>query len=194
MIVLNFYGKAEPAGSKTSQAIYRKGKDGRRVPVRGKTGRVLTTVRESNRKVEPYKKRLVSEAREQYDGPVLTGPLVVEMIFYEPRPKSHYGTGRNEKTLRDSAPSKPAKKPDALKLARGVEDALSGVVWTDDALTCDLIARKRYVGRHQQARVEVRIAPDPLRTVGDLVAAGLMQPRRPTRVDPDQLALPVAAA
>lgn len=188
-IHLVFYGKAEPSGSKKSNVVYRK-VDGVRQPVmRG--GRVLTIVRDDNEKAKPYKDRLAWEAAQQYGGPVLTGPLVVEIVFFEVRPKKHYGTGRNERVLKDSAPAKPTVKPDALKLARGVEDALTGVVWADDCLTCDLIARKRYVGRDEQARVEVWVQADPLATVGDMVAHGVEVPARPRTLTDDQLELVV---
>jgi len=63
----------------------------------------------------------------------LTGPLMVEFHFFMQRPKGHYGSGRNEDVVKASAPRSPAKKPDLLKLARAVEDALTGVAWKDDS-------------------------------------------------------------
>jgi hypothetical protein len=61
------------------------------------------------------------------------GPLEVEFVFVRARPKAHYGTGKNAALLKDSAPIWPATTPDALKLARAAEDALTGIVWVDDA-------------------------------------------------------------
>jgi len=62
-------------------------------------------------------------------GDLLAESLKVHFEFRMPRPKRHYGT----KGLKSSAPKWPNTKPDALKLARSTEDALTGVVWKDDS-------------------------------------------------------------
>lgn len=53
--------------------------------------------------------------------------------FHLPRPKSHYGTGRNVDKLKDSAPVIPIVQPDFDKLTRAVCDALTGIIYRDDA-------------------------------------------------------------
>lgn len=68
-----------------------------------------------------------------YSGPPLTGPLLVKMSFVMARPKSHFRTGRRSSELRDDAPTWHVSKPDVLKMARAVEDALTGVIWRDDS-------------------------------------------------------------
>ena len=62
------------------------------------------------------------------------GKMYVTMDFYFARPKSHYGTGKNAAVLKPSAPPRDEhlQDPDALKLARAVEDALTKVIWKDD--------------------------------------------------------------
>ena len=50
-----------------------------------------------------------------------------------PRPKGHYRTGKNALILRKNAPEHPTTKPDATKLLRSTEDALTGILWKDDA-------------------------------------------------------------
>lgn len=74
-------------------------------------------------------------------------PLFVELTFYLPRPKTHYNTKGN---LKPNAPRVPGAQPDALKLARAVEDALSGIIWRDDSIITTEIIRKRYanIGAH----------------------------------------------
>lgn len=64
---------------------------------------------------------------------LLDAPLVVDLIFTFMRPKNHYGTGRNATVLKPSAPPRPAGMPDLSKLARSTEDALTAVLWKDDA-------------------------------------------------------------
>jgi len=120
-------------------------------------------------------------ARQQYKGDVLTGPLSVEMIFYKPRAKAHYGTGRNAALLKDSAPAYPAVKPDVLKLARAIEDGLTGVVYADDALIVSEGIAKRYCARGEEERTEVTIRPISVVTVQDLVASGNWHPRARAR-------------
>ena len=78
-------------------------------------------------------------------GPTMTGAVIVAAEFTFPRPLSHYGTGRNAGTLRKSAPAYPAVKPDADKLIRSTQDALTTVgAWRDDAQAVDLFVCKRY--------------------------------------------------
>ena len=74
------------------------------------------------------------------------GPLAVRFEFFIARPKSHFRTGKNAHLLRDSAPTHPTGKPDALKLARGVEDAMTAVIYQDDAQIVEETILKRWGG------------------------------------------------
>lgn len=142
------HGKPQPAGSK--KGFYNK-----------KAGRVIITDDAKNSR--PWK-ALVSDAAVQAMttgdpegqsrilemGELLDGPLMVTLLFYVPRPKGHYGT----KGVRPSAPDYPAVKPDVLKLARAVEDAMAGIVYRDDAqIVCELL--EKHYG--EPARVEVTV-------------------------------------
>ena len=63
----------------------------------------------------------------------LTGPVVLSLVFTLPRPKDHFGTGRNAGVLRTSAPARPDVRPDLDKLARSTLDALkTGGIYRDD--------------------------------------------------------------
>lgn len=73
--------------------------------------------------------------RELFDGPVR-----VEVTFYLPRPKAHFG----RHGLKPDAPTFVAKKPDGDKLARCGLDALTFVVFKDDAQIAELVVRKLY--------------------------------------------------
>ena len=72
---------------------------------------------------------------------IADGPVGLEATFYLPCPKS----------APKRQPAFPAKRPDLDKLVRVVADALSGVLWHDDAQVTALVARKRYVGRQDDA-------------------------------------------
>lgn len=76
--------------------------------------------------------------------PVLEGPLSAIFIFRMPRPKGHYGTRAGVSTLKQSAPSRPLTKPDVTKLVRSTEDALTSIVWRDDAQIVSQEARKYF--------------------------------------------------
>lgn len=71
-------------------------------------------------------------------------PVAVSARFYFPHPKGHYGTGRNAEILRARAPQYVAVRPDLDKLVRALLDALTGVVWRDDAQVVSLRAGKEY--------------------------------------------------
>jgi Holliday junction resolvase RusA-like endonuclease len=75
---------------------------------------------------------------------LLSGPLAVWATFQIQRPRSHYRVGRFAHVVRDAAPAWPIGKPDATKLWRAVEDALTGVVWNDDAQIVQQAITKRY--------------------------------------------------
>ena len=77
--------------------------------------------------------------RELYDG-----PLALMVDFYLRRPKSHYRTGKFSDQLKVSAPPLPTKKPDTTKLLRAIEDALTGVLWKDDAQITLQVVSKSY--------------------------------------------------
>lgn len=132
MTVIGFtvYGKSEPAGSKTAY-------------VRG--NRAIVT--DANKKSKPWKgvvAKTAAEARAERGIPLMTGPVSLDVVFIRARPKGHYGTGRNAATIKPSAPEHPTTKPDATKLLRGVEDALTGILWQDDAQIVVQHVRKEY--------------------------------------------------
>lgn len=75
-------------------------------------------------------------------------PVAVELEFVLPRPRGHYGTGRNRGQLRPSAPTRPAVKPDVDKLARAALDALTASgIYHDDAQVAALYVTKVYATR-----------------------------------------------
>ena len=74
----------------------------------------------------------------------MLGSLDALFIFYLPRPKGHFRTGKHAEKLKSDAPTHPTVKPDTTKLIRATEDALTGIVWWDDAQIVDQRAVKCY--------------------------------------------------
>lgn len=77
--------------------------------------------------------------------PPMSGPLLLECVFVLPRPKTHYGTGRNSGLIKKSAPAHPTSAPDLDKLVRTHGDALTiaGVI-EDDAQIAQIRAVKTF--------------------------------------------------
>jgi crossover junction endodeoxyribonuclease RusA len=71
------------------------------------------------------------------------GPVRVRIVFNRSRPKS-----KRKKAMY------AATRPDIDKLARAVLDAMTGIVFIDDAQVAGLIAEKRYADR---ASVEITV-------------------------------------
>jgi crossover junction endodeoxyribonuclease RusA len=59
----------------------------------------------------------------------IDGPVSVHVAFRMPRPKSHYGTGRNAGQLKDTAPVLSASRPDLDKKEYGLPAAGITVGW-----------------------------------------------------------------
>lgn len=142
VITFEIIGRPAPQGSKVSQVIYRRTAAGPQPVTKG--GRVLTTTRDSSENLVAWRQGVAAAARAAYDGPLLTGPVALDVTFYRPRPKSHFGAGRNAGKRKETAPPYPLPKPDSLKLRRAVEDSLAGVVYRDDAQIVDGSDHKRY--------------------------------------------------
>jgi crossover junction endodeoxyribonuclease RusA len=102
-------------------------------------------VREASVKTAPWRADVKLRAEQAMgDAAMLTGPVEILADFTLKRPKHHYGTGRNAGTLKPSAPLWCETSPDADKLARAIGDALTGVVFRDDAQIACWTIWKRY--------------------------------------------------
>ena len=121
MIQFFVSGIPATAGSKTP-FIYRSKKDGKQ----------RVAMCPANKKQKPWMAQVRAVAVENYKGAPITKPISMLLAFFLPRPKSHFGSGKNADKLKPSAPDYPTTRPDLTKLLRAVEDALKGVVWRDD--------------------------------------------------------------
>lgn len=128
MIRFTVHGTPQTAGSK------------RAFPIRRAGQKLGVRVTDDNPKSRDWKTTVSQVAAEHCRGGLIDGAVVVEFVFWLVRPKGHFG----KRGLLPSAPEFPTVKPDVLKLARAVEDALTGVAWRDDALIVDEHLSKRY--------------------------------------------------
>lgn len=121
---------------------------------------------ESSAKVKPWREAVkwaALEALRIYEPFGPGTPIAATMTFYLPRPKGHYGTGKNAATLKPSAPTFVTTKPDKDKLIRSTFDALGDAgVWVDDAQVVVGTYWKRYAdnGAAPGADIDLRVAGD----------------------------------
>lgn len=139
-------GIPKPAGSKRAFIIKNR-----------QSGKQRAIVTDANPNSRDWKIDVQHVARSKYMGKPLLGPLILELCFYADRPKGHYGSGRNATVLKPGAPRYPLGRPDATKLTRGVEDALTGILWADDAQIVNQVIWKCYSDDAQPRGVHVRV-------------------------------------
>ncbi len=100
---------------------------------------------DTNAKSKPWMATVAAAASEAMKGrPLLGGPMQLQVSFCFPRPKSHFRTGKNANLLKATAPNEHDKKPDCDKLLRAIGDAMTGVVYFDDAQISEVLAAKHY--------------------------------------------------
>jgi Holliday junction resolvase RusA-like endonuclease len=124
----------------------------RAIPYRGRDGKTHVAVKDMGVRNKDWRATVAQVAESHYQGEPFRGPLAVTFEFVAVRPKGHYT--KSGRRLRTSAPMYPTVRPDALKLARSTEDALTGILWADDSQTVQLTTRKVY-GPQAGCRVEV---------------------------------------
>ncbi|MGW1001739.1 RusA family crossover junction endodeoxyribonuclease [Streptomyces sp. NPDC002520] len=119
-------------------------------PQGSKTRNAAGALYESSAKVKPWREAVKSAALDALAHDETWQPLReavrLEVVFTLPRPKHHFGTGRNAGVAKPSAPQFPVGKPDTDKLLRSTQDALKDAgVLLDDSVVTDTVAAKRYV-------------------------------------------------
>jgi Holliday junction resolvase RusA-like endonuclease len=146
MIEFTVFGHPEPQGS--TRAFIPK----------GWKRPIITT---ANPKMKPWRQQ-ISGAAFDLVGDVLEGPVSLTLQFFLAKPPS--------------APKKrwaPEVKPDLDKLVRAVEDALTGILYKDDAQIVQVSATKAY---GLPERVEIKLEPLSLTTDNSAVPKAVIPP------------------
>lgn len=79
------------------------------------------------------------------------GPVNLCVYFYLPRPKALLTKSKVWRAVPHT------KKPDLDKLVRAAKDALSKIVWSDDAQVTDVTAGKRYCAAEESPRAVITV-------------------------------------
>lgn len=116
----------------------------------------------SGKRGKAWRENVAATAVAQYRKPPMTGALIITAAFYLPRPDSHYVKSHTRegkrlaiREIRDKAPRHHTIRPDATKLWRSTEDALTGIAWEDDAQIVRQSVEKRY-GEEPGVYIEIR--------------------------------------
>lgn len=128
---LSFFvaGTPAPGGSKTAFALRRR--DGSLV-TRPNGAPVINMTDAGGEGNKQWRKDCAMQAKVAMRGcAIFQCALHVRFEFRVARPKAHF---RANGDLRENAPKFPTGRPDVLKLSRSTEDALTEIVWIDDAL------------------------------------------------------------
>lgn len=149
-------GTPAPGGSKTFFPVWKKDgtlvwtwKNNRQWP----TIRVVDDAGEANKR---WREVVAWQARASLPRghKPLEGALECRFNFWMRRPQNQLTT--------KGAPSSnwrpyPTVKPDVLKLARSTEDALTGILWADDAIVVCQINTKQYCGPGDRTGCRIRV-------------------------------------
>lgn len=138
------YGTPTPQGSKR--------------PVMGKHQRFPSIVESSGERLKRWRYAVSQAAAEAVrgHGGLIDGPVQVCLTFHLLRPKSHFGSGKNSRRLKPSAPQRHTQTPDIDKLTRAVLDSLTGQVYRDDSQVSALRADKYWIDANPCVVVAVR--------------------------------------
>lgn len=108
------------------------------------------------RMYDPHRSRAYKDfvrlvASEHAPDRLLEGPVRLQVDVFRPIPKS-FSKKKTEQA--EAGELRPTTKPDVSNYQKLIEDALTGVIWRDDALIVECTIRKWYSVR---PRVEVQV-------------------------------------
>jgi Holliday junction resolvase RusA-like endonuclease len=153
-VTLAFFaaGKPEPQGSSKGFAYFDR-----------KSGKYRAAVTHDNPKVMPWRSTVQFNAQLAMElagiaGQVTEAPVYLDLKFFVPPPKWAVAKMLKGKTVAC------VTKPDASKLLRAFEDALTGLVFKDDSQVVGAYVRKVYAAPGAQPGVQAVIRtsdPEP---------------------------------
>jgi len=129
---------------------------GRPAPQGSKVSLGRGRFKEQSPHVHNWRNDVRAAAEQHYNGEaLLDGPIFTQMAFLFRRPNNHYVSSNRDKALKSDAPFWVTKTPDKDKLERATNDALSGVIWTDDCRVAATLSQKFWVEDHEGAIIRV---------------------------------------
>lgn len=109
-----------------------------------------------NGNAEAWKGAIALAARPHRPEKPFEGPVYLEIHHVMPRPKAHFGTGKNAAQLRPDVPERHTCKPDLDNLLKAAQDALTQIgIWRDDDQVAECFVTKSY-GDFPGAKIVIR--------------------------------------
>lgn len=90
-----------------------------------------------------YKEFVKHHAMPHKPKELLDEALIVSIDVFKKPPQSISKVKRNSVAIENES-LRPITKPDVDNYAKGIKDALTGVIWTDDSKVVELVIRKFY--------------------------------------------------
>lgn len=146
-MMIEFFVPGIPAPSGSKKGFYNK-----------KLKRVFV-VDDNQDKMKDWRNAVRGYALDNRPEKLIQCPVALKVIFYMPRIKGHFGSGKNAGVLKDSAPCFHTKKPDGLKLLRNTEDGLTGIILLDDSYVVRHFCEKVY-GEPTGALIRIDVMED----------------------------------
>lgn len=119
---------------------------------------------ESSSKTKPWRQAVQIAARDHYEGAPINWPVIIQVQFFFPRPKRHFGTGKFSDRLKATAPyfADSSRHGDLDKLLRATSDALAyttgGSIVSDDRLIVGALSLKRYADAENPPGARIKVA------------------------------------
>lgn len=129
------FGRPVPKGSARGFVVMKAGKKPRAI------------VTSDNKNVRAWGDAVRTAAQDVAGEVFFEGAIALHVAFYLQRPRSVKETTRPFMTT----------KPDLSKLIRSTEDALTEVLWKDDALVIAITASKAYAAAGETSRADITV-------------------------------------
>lgn len=119
------------------------------------TGRIVV-VDAGGKRTKDWRAAVAAAGRAAMQGREMPAPpLLLTVLFRMPRPQSHLTKAGK---LRRTSPVLPVARPDLTKLLRSTEDALSGIVYADDASIAEQWVAKMYAHPNETPGARITIS------------------------------------
>lgn len=103
------------------------------------------------------KEASIQKARFQGDSEIYEGPLEIDYLFIFPRPKGHFGTGKNTGLLKSSSPRFCCNPKDLDNLEKFYADSFNSIAYRDDCQIVKSSAEKRWAEGQEVPCVRINI-------------------------------------
>ncbi len=143
---VEFFVPGKPASAGSKKGIYNK-----------KRRRVIMVPDDAESRPWRADVKAYAQIAMQGRSAILAGPVFLRTEFLFARPKGHFGSGGNAGILKAGAPKWSSSRPDVTKILRCLEDALTGIVWHDDAQVAVHVSSKRYANPDETPGAQVSV-------------------------------------